>query len=233
MEKALIIFYRIEAVIVSPSGEMVTGERKELQKMVKVQSLNPSTDVSGLAKEVVQQCKMLIPASKLNEVQQLLNYLKQRPDKSLASAGKIRPLSRTVSKNEDLEMFLESNEKSSMSMLDSYIELLYEEGPGKMQGTSMILQLAKNAGNLLELSQNETLVGVLYRVLREDGRRHYALAINIALVFFYFSSYSNFHLILTRLKVGSLLMEVIRWELQRFDQWHVDLKSEHSNQGFF
>ena len=197
--------------------------------MIKVQSLNSTTDIAGLAKEVVHQCK-LIPASKLNEVQQLLSYIQQRPDKLPPS--KIRPISQT--RNEELESFISAtSEQASMSQLDSYIELLYEEVPGRIRGTGLILQLAKDTSNLQELIQNEALVGALYRVLREDGRRHYALAVNIGFTFFYFASYSAFHPVLIRFKIGSLLMDIIRWELQRFDQWEAELKTGQLEQGTF
>ncbi len=206
--------------------------------MIKVQSLNGTTDISGLAKEVIHQCK-LIPSSRLNEVQQLLSYLQQRPDCkttnsiSNTSADQVvrssRPL--TASSQDVGDILSQTDEASSMSKLDSYIELLYEEVEGKIRGTSLILQLAKQAENLQELSGNEALIGALYRVLREDGRKHYALAINIAFTFFYFAAFSAFHPVLTRFKVGSLLMEIIRWELQRFDQWENDLKSGHFEQG--
>lgn len=129
------------------------------------------------------------------------------------------------------DILSQTEEPSSMGKLDTYVELLYEEVEGKIRGTSHILQLAKQSENLQELSINEALVGALYRVLREDGRKHYALAINIAFTFFYFATYSAFHPVLTRFKVGSLLMEIIRWELQRFDQWETELKSGHLEQG--
>lgn len=200
--------------------------------MIKVQSLNSTTDISGLAREVVHQCK-LIPHSRLSEVQQLLSYLQQRPDVKTNSNEKSRPATAiSILKNDEMNDILgQTDELSSMAKLDSYVELLYEEVEGKIRGTSLILQLAKQNENLQDLSQNEALIGALYRVLREDGRKHYALAINITFIFFYFASFSSFHPILTRFKVGSLLMEVIRWELQRCDQWETELKAGNFEQG--
>ena len=209
--------------------------------MIKVQSLNATTDISGLAKEVIHQCK-LIPSSRLNEVQQLLGYLQQRQDGAkpssadhmTSSSGRSYSAARPLTASQDVgDILSQMDEQSSMAKLDSYVELLYEEVEGKIRGTSLILQLAKQDENLQDLSRNEALIGALYRVLREDGRKHYALAINIAFCFFYFASFSAFHPVLTRFKVGSLLMEIIRWELQRFDQWETDLKSGHFEQGIF
>lgn len=223
IEKALVVFYRIEAILLSQEGEAVAGEKRESQKLIKVQSLNSSTDVNGLAKEVIHQCK-LIPSSRVNEVQQLLSYLQQRPDKPQNE----KKNEKKNEKYEDIsDILCQTDEKASMGKIESYIELLYEEVEKKITGTTLILQLAKNHENLQDLSQNEALIGVLYRVLREDGRRHFALAINITFIFFYLASYSTFHQVLTRFKVGSLLMEIIRWELQRFEQWDSELKSGH------
>jgi hypothetical protein len=202
--------------------------------MIKVQSLNATTDINGLAKEVIHQCK-LIPSSRLNEVQQLLSYLQQRPDNKPANmSDKMRPMtSSQLMRNDDMVDIInhQMDEQASMGKLDSYIELLYEELEGKIRGTSLILQLAKQNENLQDLSLNESLIGALYRVLREDGRKHYALAVNIAFTFFYFASYSSFHPMLTRFKVGSLLMEIVRGEFVRFEQWESELNLGHFEQG--
>nr|CAG4649243.1 EOG090X049M [Scapholeberis mucronata] len=231
IEKALIVFYRVEAIILSQDGEPMAGEKREAQKMIKVQSLNSTTDINGLAKEVIHQCR-LIPSSRLSEVQQLLSYLQQRPDIKPVMNEKTRPLTTSqLLKNEEMsDIIHQSDEQASLSKLDTYVELLYEEIEDKIRGTSLILQLAKQNENLQDLSRNEALIGALYRVLREDGRKHYALAVNIAFTFFYFASFSSFHPMLTRFKVGSLLMEIIRGEFLRFDQWESELNSGHFEQ---
>lgn len=48
-------------------------------------------------------------------------------------------------------------ERAVISSVDSYIELLYEEIPGKIKGSSLILQLARIPDNLLELTKNGNL----------------------------------------------------------------------------
>jgi len=48
-------------------------------------------------------------------------------------------------------------ERAIISNVDSYIELLYEEIPGKIKGSSLILQLARVPDNLLELTKNGNL----------------------------------------------------------------------------
>jgi len=48
-------------------------------------------------------------------------------------------------------------ERAIISNVDNYIELLYEEIPGKIKGSSLILQLARVPDNLLELTKNGNL----------------------------------------------------------------------------
>lgn len=45
-------------------------------------------------------------------------------------------------------------ERAVISNIDNYIELLYEEIPGKIKGSSLILQLARVPDNLHELTKN-------------------------------------------------------------------------------
>ncbi|XP_010784118.1 kinesin-associated protein 3-like, partial [Notothenia coriiceps] len=84
-EKALVVHYEVEASILAEGGGHMLGERKEGQKIIRVKSLSPSTDVGALAKKVVEECK-LIPASRLPQVEQLLYYLQNR--KSTPVEGK-------------------------------------------------------------------------------------------------------------------------------------------------
>ena len=50
---------------------------QECQKIIRLKSLNADTNVSLLAKEVIEQCS-LIHESRLNEVEQLIYYLQNR-----------------------------------------------------------------------------------------------------------------------------------------------------------
>ena len=76
-EKAIVVNYEVEATILGELGDPMLGERKESQKVIRLKTLNPSTDISALAQEVVSRCKLIHP-SKLPEVEQLLFYLQNR-----------------------------------------------------------------------------------------------------------------------------------------------------------
>ena len=111
---------------------------------------------------------------------------------------------------------------------DSYLLFYfqYEDVRAKVKGSALILQLARNPDNLEELSQNETLLGALSRVLREEWKVSIDLCTNIIYVFFCFSTFSQFHNIIARYKIGSLLMEIIDYEIKRYSQWSDDLNSK-------
>ncbi|XP_076685472.1 kinesin associated protein 3 isoform X2 [Andrena cerasifolii] len=222
-EKALVVNYDVEALILGELGDPMLGDRKECQKIIRLKSLNADTNVSMLAKEVIEKCS-LIHESKLREVEQLIYYLQTRRsnDTSANSDNNSQP-SRPASSNsvsiENGEM-----ERAVISNVDGYIELLYEEIPGKIKGSSLILQLARVPDNLHELTKNESLLSALARVLREDWRRSIELSTNIVYIFFCFSTYSQFHNIVLEYRIGSLCMDVIDFELRRYDQWKEDME---------
>ncbi|XP_075793101.1 kinesin-associated protein 3 isoform X5 [Pelodiscus sinensis] len=231
-EKALIVHYEVEATILGEMGDPMLGERKECQKIIRLKSLNANTDVASLARKVVEECKLIHP-SKLAEVEQLLYYLQNRRD---ASSGKVE-----VSCSKWCSDYLEKKEKSSkpkdpppfegmeidevanINDMDEYIELLYEDIPDKVRGSALILQLARNPDNLEELLLNETALGALARVLREDWKQSVELATNIIYIFFCFSSFSQFHGLITHYKIGALCMNIIDHELKRHELWQEEL----------
>jgi len=57
---------------------------QECQKIIRLKSLNADTNVSLLAKEVMEKCS-LIHESKLREVEQLIYYLQNRRTNDSAS----------------------------------------------------------------------------------------------------------------------------------------------------
>ncbi|MBN3302304.1 KIFA3 protein, partial [Amia calva] len=216
------------------------GERKECQKIIRLKSLNANTDIASLARKVVEECK-LIHVSKLGEVEQLLYYLQNRRH-TPSSRDRIPCFQLIVlslfqcccfaekkekkpSKPKDPPSFegMEIDEVANINDIDDYVELLYEDIPEKVRGSALILQLARNPDNLEELLQNETALGALARVLREDWKQSVELATTIIYVFFCFSSFSQFHGLITHYKIGALCMNIIDHELKRYDLWQDEL----------
>ena len=109
-----------------------------------------------------------------------------------------------------------------MSDLDSYLESLYDDLQAKISGTALILHLARTPDNLIELAGNgmlrlhctnsrfsiilihavlESFFLALARVLRDDWKKSIDLTTNIVYIFFCFSTFTNFHAILSKQKV--------------------------------
>uniref|UniRef100_A0A673WT42 Kinesin-associated protein 3b n=1 Tax=Salmo trutta TaxID=8032 RepID=A0A673WT42_SALTR len=218
-EKALVVQYEVEATILGETGDEMLGDRKKCQKIIRLKSLNMNTDIAALARKVVEECKLIHP-SKLSEVEQLLFYLQNRKKAS----GK----EKRVVKPRDLTPFegMEIDEEANINKVEEYVELLYEGMEEKVKGATLILHLARNPDNLEELLQNETALGALARVLREDWKQSVELATTIIYVFFCFSSFSQFHGLVTHYKIGALCMNVIEHELKRYDLWQDELQKK-------
>uniref|UniRef100_A0A673ZLR0 Kinesin-associated protein 3a n=1 Tax=Salmo trutta TaxID=8032 RepID=A0A673ZLR0_SALTR len=213
-EKALVVQYEVEATILGEMGDPMVGERKECQKIIRLKSLNANTDIATLARRVVEECRLIHP-SELPEVEQLLFYLQNRkkPDKQEKHSPR------------DLTPF-EGMEEANINSIDDYVELLYEDIPEKVRGATLILHLARNPDNLEELLQNETALGALARVLREDWKQSVDMATTIIYVFFCFSSFSQFHGLVTHYKIGALCMNITEHELKRYDLWQDELQKK-------
>ncbi|ELU10175.1 hypothetical protein CAPTEDRAFT_219515 [Capitella teleta] len=201
------------------------GERKECQKIIRVKTLNEKTNVKALAKEIIEKCKLIHP-SKILEVEQLLYYLQTRRDNAPATKGKGQM---TGKLNEPGFEGTEIDEVANINEVDVYLELLYEDIPEKIRGTALVLQLARNPDNLEELFQNETVVGALARVLRDDWKKNTELATNIIYIFFCFSSFSQFHGVISHFKIGSLCMGIIEHELKKYDLWLQELDKKRKS----
>lgn len=224
-EKAIIVNYELEAVILGEMGEPMLGERKECQKVIRLQSLNSTTNIAKLATEVIEKCKLIHP-SKLPEVEQLLYYLQNRKD-----AGKTKGKEkgdRLKNAAADFEG-TELDEQANINDIEEYVELLYEELPDKIRGTALILQLSRNPDNLEELAVNEPVLGAMARVLREDWKKSTELTTNIVYIFFCFSSFSQFHSIIIHYKVGAMCMQVMENEIKRYEQWSAELEKKKNS----
>lgn len=221
-EKALIVQYEVEATILGEMGDPVLGDRKECQKIIRLKSLNANTDTASLARKVVEECRLIHP-SRVNEVEHLLKYLQSRKKSANQEKREKTPI-----KPRDLAPFegMELDEEANINSIDDYVELLYEDIPEKIRGATLILHLARNPDNLEELLQNETALGALARVLREDWKQSVDLATTIIYVFFCFSSFSQFHGLITHYKIGALCMNIVEHELKRYDLWQDELQKK-------
>uniref|UniRef100_A0A8B9JWL4 Kinesin-associated protein 3a n=1 Tax=Astyanax mexicanus TaxID=7994 RepID=A0A8B9JWL4_ASTMX len=201
---------------------------------IRLKSLNPNTDIGSLARKVVEECRLISP-TKLPEVEQLLFYLQNRKSPT-GMHGKKKLINKYLMKKKEKKQIkprdptpfegMELDEEANINSIDDYVELLYEDVPEKIRGATLILHLARNPDNLEELLQNETALGALARVLREDWKQSVDLATTIIYVFFCFSSFIQFHGLITHYKIGALCMNIIEHELKRYDLWQEELQKK-------
>ncbi|XP_039959775.1 kinesin-associated protein 3 isoform X1 [Bactrocera neohumeralis] len=236
-DKALIVNYQLEATVFGEqSSNPMIEEKKNCQKIIRLRSLNAKTDPAALAREVVDKCD-LIHKSQLADVEQIIFYLKNRKDNAGADiadnnshhrsavSGKRTPASKANPASAVLSPAKTpaSNADVSINNIDEYVELLYEDLSERIRGSAMILQVARNPDNLEELEKNEACLSALSRVLREDWRKSLDLSTNIIYIFFCFSTYTKFHPVIVQYKIGSLCMDVIDYELRRYETMRNEL----------
>lgn len=89
---------------------------------------------------------------------------------------------------------MEIDEVASIIDIVEHVELLYEDTPDKVGGSALTLHLTRNPDSLEEWLINETALGALARVQREDWKQSVELATNIIYTgstFWIFSKGSN------------------------------------------
>ncbi|XP_067640565.1 kinesin-associated protein 3 isoform X4 [Eurosta solidaginis] len=207
------------------------------QKVIRLRSLNAKTDPAALAREVVEKCD-LIHKSQLADVEQIIFYLKNRKDNAGAdiadnnshtrSAVSVKRIptakaNPTSAAQSPAKTPASNNTDVSINNIDEYVELLYEDLSERIRGSAKILQVARNPDNLEELEKNEACLSALSRVLREDWRKSLDLSTNIIYIFFCFSTYTKFHPVIVQYKIGSLCMDVIDYELRRYETMRNEL----------
>ena len=216
-ECAIVVHYEVEATVLGEMGEPIVAERQENTKRIKLKTLSDNTNITRLAEEILDKCK-LIHASKLQQVEQLLHEIldeRKRRERSVGSAAE-RKKSRKKDKGErGGGGGGNTDETPSIDNVDRYVEMMYDDPETATQATYMILQLARVPENLETLLQNEALLGLLARLLQEEGPKSMDLATNILYILYSFSNFSQFHPHLYQARVGMYVLSVIELENKR------------------
>lgn len=125
----------------------------------------------------------------------------------------INSFTQDISNNISINLI--TSPEPSINNLDEYIEYLYEELAEKIKGTAMVYELSKDFDNLQLIIEKEALICALSRLLREEGRKSIELSSLIVAIFANLSLFSQFHSTITKFKVGSICIELIRQELEK------------------
>ncbi|KAJ3266811.1 Kinesin-associated protein 3 [Chytriomyces hyalinus] len=227
----IIVNYYLQVISVSDAGKQTPQDKRALQKAIKVK-ISESSDVTTIAREIIEKYPKLIPAIKMRELESCLAVLQKRGSNFDL---KQRAAEQTDSGFSTANSILESlarggrsspvkDESASLDMIEQYIEGLYEEMPDKIASTRNILTLAKNPQNLDVLMQNDSLISAISRVLREDNKKSMELVTNIIYIFFCFSNFPQYHPFITANKVGDMCLRITDQELNRYNIWSSDLQ---------
>ncbi|TPX57785.1 hypothetical protein PhCBS80983_g03597 [Powellomyces hirtus] len=196
---------------------------------IRIKTLTPLTNLTSVAQEVVEKCKLIHP-SKTREVEQVLYYLLQRQaareDDIMSDREWLKRQLEEQKREEERSVGGDQIklEAPSIANIESYIEGLYEEIPDKIKSTRNVMELAREPGNLDALVGNEALISALSRVLREDNRKSTPLNTNIITIFFCFSQFPQYQEVITAHKVGDMCLRIVEMEVRRFGIWCEDLK---------
>lgn len=205
IEQAIVIKYHVD--------NARSHRSSECQKLVNLKDLNDDVDVRQLADVVMEKCT-IIPEGMRQEVEQILYYLQNR-NKRARSASSISSADYSTGTSSPNA----SSMRADIDEVDSYIELFYEETAEKNRGALLIFELTKTTANLEILIENETLIGALARVFREDWKKNFDLATTIIRIFVQFSFYNQFQATLSHHKIGALCMNAMEYEMKRGELW--------------
>ncbi|KAI9328528.1 kinesin-associated protein-domain-containing protein [Obelidium mucronatum] len=212
-ESAIIVNYYLQLIALSEKGKQTPGERKAMQKSIKVK-VSEKSDIIAIAREIIEKYPKLIPAIKMRDLESSLIVLQKRgsvPDLRAKSRADDDIGASTATSSATLDAFSRAKlatgkeDNASLDMIEQYIEGLYEDTADKIASTKNILSLAKNPQNLDLLMEN---------VLREDNKKSMELVTNIIYIFFCFSNFPQYHPFITANKV----------ELHRFGLWSTGLQ---------
>uniref|UniRef100_A0A7E4ZWP1 Kinesin-associated protein n=1 Tax=Panagrellus redivivus TaxID=6233 RepID=A0A7E4ZWP1_PANRE len=189
------------------------GLRRD-QKNIYLKDLTPSVDPTVVARFVIDKCP-LIPIHRAPDVEQVIHFLQKRSPSTNSNATDAFFGNKTTASVATLNAKLEE--------LDSYIDMLYEDTE-KSHATGLILNLTNNPSNLRYFVDNEVLMQALTRVFREDSKKNFQLATNIAIVFLRMSGFAEFQPVISHYKIGALSMQLIENELKRWEIWKNEAK---------
>jgi hypothetical protein len=196
-EFAIVANYTTEIHHLDELGNPVHSEAVPGQKRIRVDRNLQPHNISSVAQDIVDKCKY-IHNSKVREVEQLLGTMVQCEPQRKEPQAPLLP-------------------EADINRCDDYADQLYEEKMElKVHGAKCILSLCTQPGCLEFLADNETLLGVLSRELRENSKKSYDLSTAIACCFLCFSHFSQFHALLMQHQCGDVTMRVLEYESKRY-----------------
>jgi len=191
-DDAIVVEYIVETF--DTASQQSLSERKRIKIFPKAID-DYGVDISKLARKTIKKCKH-IPHSWLSRVEDVLVEIQQRQE-----CGKER---------KDGHELYESNtiEKHVDETLECALDLLYGDEDEKIKGSLQVLSLCEDVENLKAIAEHHQMVSALTRVVSDKGSFSADTAFNICSIFLSMAAVSDFHPILAKYKVGSMIMDV-------------------------
>ncbi|CCI45460.1 unnamed protein product [Albugo candida] len=102
--------------------------------------------------------------------------------------------------------------------LDMYMERLYDDDvESKQDGAIRILHLAMHAMHTEQLVENEALMALLSRVLRDDYKKNSTLTMTLLRIFWCFSTFVQLHPLLGNYSIGATTLKIVEFEIKRHE----------------
>ena len=203
-ELIIILNYSLQLLILSHQGDEPFEKLVTCRKFIRLCNLNFESDADFLVHWIISKCFNLLNSTYFGELIQQIEFLRDRQTNSFKRIATLDLFFRHSSSHISIVKF----ENSDISKIQNYFYLLYEGIHEKIKATNFILQLARQPENLSTLIRNEVLIGALARVLRDEWKKCMDLTKNIIYIFFCFSSFSCYHVLVSKYKIGSLCLQV-------------------------
>eukprot|EP00762_Andalucia_godoyi_P000882 ANDGO_03767.mRNA.1 Kinesin-associated protein 3 len=220
-ELAILVNFQVETTTFDANDRKIDCKVKEGHKTISlVRELDEYTDISALAKKLVASSRFL-DSSKLNSIEDVIYVLQRRISQRSSQQQNKQPPS--SSQQQQYRNSVDYNSQNvdgsdvSINNLSEYMEALYSvDIKEKTVGSAKIALLSKQPAALELLATNESLMNLLSRELREEGKKSYDYLMNLLYVFYAMAHFSQFHPIITQHKVGAVVMSMVELEMKRW-----------------
>ena len=203
-EFIIILNYSLQLIILSHNCDETFEKVVTCRKFIRLYHLFFESDIYYLVHWIISKCNKILNSTFFGELNQLVVFLRDRQ----SNTYKRSDAPDSFHRHSPSPTLIDNFEISDISKIQNYFYQLYEGVHEKIKATSFILILARQPENLSVLIRNEVLIGALVRVLRDDWKKCMEITRNIIYIFYCLSSFSSFHVIVSKYKIGSLCMQV-------------------------
>ena len=164
----VVVCIREAKAVDQSTGKILRSESAQTLKRIPAR-VTEHTDIPRLADEITDKFSFVNPARR-GELLECLNSLR------LMAMG-LQPDPRVVwKKTEQPSEPPPSISAARVEHLQSYVEMLYEEGESRIAGANKIKELAMSSENLEVLAEDKLLLELLSRMLKEEASKSIGLA---------------------------------------------------------